>query len=103
MWLPSCPWSCFTNETNVQLIGFSEIGEDVDSGVGGGGGHALPRIFFEVFIANGAFWINLDHQLRADFYHFLVILSAANYFILVIVNVMYCFFYRHRHKEGCYW
>ena len=31
MWLPSCLWPCFTSETNVLLIGFSEIGEDVDS------------------------------------------------------------------------
>ena len=31
MWLPSCPWPCITSGTNVLLIGFSEIGEDVDS------------------------------------------------------------------------
>ena len=31
MWLPSCPWPCFMSETNVLLIGFSEIGENVDS------------------------------------------------------------------------
>ena len=36
MWLPSCPWPCFTSETNVLLIGFSEIGEDVDSLAFGG-------------------------------------------------------------------
>ena len=41
MWLPSCPWP------NVLLIGFSEIGEDVDSLAFG--------FFSETLIANGAF------------------------------------------------
>ena len=36
MWLPSCPWPCLMSETNVLLVGFSEIGEDVDSLAFGG-------------------------------------------------------------------
>ena len=49
MWLPSCPWPCFMSQTNVLhvLIGFSEIGEDVDSLAFG--------FFSEILIANGAF------------------------------------------------
>ena len=31
MWLPSCPWPCFMSDTNVLLLGFSEVGENVDS------------------------------------------------------------------------
>ena len=47
MWLPSRPWPCFMSETNVILIGFSEIAEDVDSLAFG--------FFSEILIANGAF------------------------------------------------
>ena len=36
MWLPSFPGPCFMSENNVLLIGFSEIGEDVDSLACGG-------------------------------------------------------------------
>ena len=94
----------------------------------------------EILIATGAFWINLDQQLRAfvvvcwsltslchsnghietmpareinpftaltriqlraEIFSNIVYSSAATYFILVIVNVMDCFFfYRRRHKEG---
>ena len=56
-------------------------------GVGG-------KILFLSFIANGALWINLDHQLRAEnlpIVSNIVYNSAATYFILVIVNVMDCF------------
>ena len=53
-----------------------------------------PRNLLEVFIANGAFWINLDHQLRAEMLPIvssIVYSSPATYFILVIVNVMDCY------------
>ena len=56
---------------------------------GGGGGDA----HHDFFIANGAFWINLDHQLRAEclpIFSYIVYSSPATYFILVIVNVMDC-------------
>ena len=56
----------------------------------------------EIFIATGAFWINLD-QLRAEIFSNIVYSSPATYFILVIVNVMDLFLYRRRHKEGSYW
>ena len=142
MWLPSCPWPCFTSERNVLLVGFSEIGEDVDSlarhhikeskdlvsyGLmtnlmrgktnqylkmwlqnrewGGGGGHA-PRICLEVFIANGAFWINLDHQLRAEILPIfinIVYSSPATYFILVIVNMMDCLCIDADTRRGSCW
>ena len=78
MWLPSCPWPCFMSETNVLLIGFSEIGEDVDSLAFG--------FFSEILIPNGAFWINLSHQLRAEIsqiYSNIFHSSPATYFILV--------------------
>ena len=47
MRLPSCPWPCFMSETNVLLIGFSDIGEDVDS--------LAFEFCSEILIANGAF------------------------------------------------
>ena len=47
-----------------------------------------PGKFFEILIATGAFWINLDHQLRAEFFSNIVYRSPATYFVLVIVNVM---------------
>ena len=78
MWLPSCPWPCFMSETNVLLIAFSEIGEDVDSLAFG--------FFSEILIANGAFWINLSHQLRAEISQIFSNIfhsSPATYFILV--------------------
>ena len=78
MWLPSCPWPCFMSETNVLLIGFSEIGEYVDSLAFG--------FFSEILIANGAFWINLSHQLRAEisqFFSYIIHSSPATYFMLV--------------------
>ena len=78
MWLPRCPWPCFMSETNVLHIGFSEIGEDVDSLAFG--------FFSEILIANGAFWINLSHQLRADISQIFSNIfhsSPATYFILV--------------------
>ena len=46
-----------------------------------------PGTFFEILIATGAFWINLDHQLRAEIFSNIVYSSPATYFILVIVNV----------------
>ena len=38
----------------------------------------------EIFIATGAFWIDLDHQLRAEIFSNIVYSSPATYFILVI-------------------
>ena len=78
MWLPSCPWPCFMSETNVLIIGFSEIGENVDS--------LALGFFSEILIANGAFWINLSHQLRAEISQIFSNIfhsSPAIYFILV--------------------
>ena len=46
----------------------------------------------EILIATTAFWINLDHQLRAEICSYIVYSTPATYFILVIVNVMDCFF-----------
>ena len=43
---------------------------------------------------HGAFWINLDHQLRGEIFSNIVYSSPATYFILVIVMW---------HKEGSYW
>ena len=60
------------------LIGFSEIGEDVDSLAFG--------FFSEILIANGAFCINLSHQLRAEISQIFSNIfhsSPATYFILV--------------------
>ena len=57
--------------------------------------------FCEVFIANGAFWINLDHQLRAEslpIFSDIVYSSPATYFILVISECDGLFLYRH--KDG---
>ena len=67
------------SETIVLLIRFSEIGEDVDSLIG-------IWIFSEILIANGAFWINLSHQLRAEISQIFSNIfhsSPATYFILV--------------------
>ena len=50
-----------------------------------------PGDIFDILISTGAFWINLDHQLRADIFSNIVYSSPATYFILVIVNVMDCF------------
>ena len=61
---------------------------------------------FEVFIANGAFWINLDYQLRADIlpiFSYIVYSSPATYFILVIVNVMDCFCIDADTRRGSNW
>ena len=64
---------------------------------------SCPPDFVYVIIANGAFWINLDHQLRAEIlpiFSNIVNSSAATYFILVIRECDGLFLYRRRHKEG---
>ena len=50
----------FFLEWGVQLL------KGGPNNLGGPGEYPPPRIFFEILIANGAFLINLDHQLRAE-------------------------------------
>ena len=57
----------------------------------------------EILIATAAFWINLD-QLRAEIFSYIVYSTPATYFILVIVNVMDCFFCIDADtRRGSYW
>ena len=51
-----------------------------------------PGETFEILIATAAFLINLNHQLRAEIFSYIVYSTPATYFILVIVNVKNCFF-----------
>ena len=72
-----CCWTVFL----INSLTFEDMG---------GFGGMLPRNFFEILNANGAFWINLEHRLRAFLVSVLHKVSTCHAFTSRVLELLNC-------------